>query len=280
MKKPILLACLLSATFFFACDSGSKSEQSEDPNVVVETDAVEEGEISLIPAEEAPDFPDAILEQNAPTDGQKLQSPVTFEYNVKNYQLTNMTESQHAEMLANSNKGQHIHLILNNRPYDAIYETTYQKELEPGHYVELSFLSRSYHMSLKHPEAYVLRQFTVGNAPAEKVDLNAPHMFYSRPKGTYTGPQEANNVMLDFYLVNTDLSEDGKKVRATINGKEFMITEWRPYIIEGLPMGESTIKLELLDENNNLVQSPFNPVTRTITLEPGEAQASMKKMGH
>lgn len=276
MKKSILIASLFSATFFFACDSGSKTaEQSEDPNVVAETPTADQGEISLVPAEEAPDFPDAILEQNAPTDGQKLQSPVTFEYNVKNYQLTSMTESQHAEMLANSNKGQHIHLILNNQPYDAVYETTYQKELEPGHYVELSFLSRSYHMSLKHPEAYVLRQFTVGNAQPENIDLNAPHMFYSRPKGTYTGPQEANNVMLDFYLVNTDLSEDGKKVRATINGQEFMITEWRPYVIEGLPMGEATIKLELLDENNNLVQSPFNPVTRTITLQESENQPAM-----
>ena len=278
MKKSILLS-LFSATFFFACNGGSDSKQSEgevgNPDVVAETEETgEEGKISLVPAEDAPQFEDAILEQMAPENGKKLNAgPVTFEYNVKNYQLTNMTESQHAEMLANSNKGQHIHLILNNRPYDAVYETTYKKELEPGHYVELSFLSRSFHMSLKHPEAYVLRQFTVGDAAEENIDLNAPHMFYSRPKGTYTGPQEANNVMLDFYLVNTDLSEDGNKVRATINGEEFMITEWKPYIIEGLPMGETTIKLELLNENNELVESPFNPVTRTITLEEGEQPA-------
>ena len=270
MKRTILLS-LFSATFLFACNSGNSNNQSEDADVVVENEATEKGEISLVPAEDAPQFEDAILEQIAPENGQKLKAgPVTFNYNVKNYKLTKMTESQHAEMLANSNKGQHIHLILNNQPYDAVYETTYKKDLEAGHYVELSFLSRSFHMSLKHPEAYVLRQFTVGNASAEKVDLNAPHMFYSRPKGTYTGPQEANNVMLDFYLVNTDLSENGKKVRATINGKEFMITKWEPYVIKGLPMGEATIKLELLDENNNLVQSPFNPVTRTITLEEGE----------
>lgn len=279
MKKSILLAYMFSATFFFSCDSGSGSnqteEQAEDANVVVETEGMEAGEISLVPAEDAPQFEDAILEQVAPENGQRFKSgPVTFNYNVKNYKLMNMTESQHAEMLANSNKGQHIHLILNNRPYDAVYETTYQKELEPGNYVELSFLSRSFHMSLKHPEAYVLRQFTVGDVKEEKIDLNAPHMFYSRPKGTYTGPQEANNVMLDFFLVNTDLSENGKKVRATINGQEFMITEWKPYVIEGLPMGETTIKLELLDENGNLVKSPYNPVTRTITLQESEQPAS------
>lgn len=278
MKKPILLAGFVSALFLFGCDGGSSSNQSENQEAPVVSESegteTEQGSISLSPEEDSPEFPDAILEQNAPTDGQNLNSPVNFEFNIKNYQLTSMTESEHAQMLANSPDGQHIHLILNNQPYDALYETNYQKELEPGHYVELAFLSRSYHMSLKHPEAYVLRQFNVGGASGENVDLNAPHMFYSRPKGAYKGP-DADKVMLDFYLVNTDLAENGNKVRATINGEEFMITEWRPYVIDGLPMGETTIKLELLNESGELVESPYNPVTRTITLEEGDNTQAM-----
>ena len=90
-------------------------------------------------------------------------------------------------------------------------------------------------------------------------------MFYSRPKGTYTGAA-TEKVMLDFFLLNTDISPSGNKVRATINGEEFMITEWAPYQIEGLPMGVTTVKLELLDASGNLVDSPFNPVERTVTL--------------
>src|SRR5690606_7456885 len=120
------------------------------------------------------------------------------------------------------------------------------------------------------PEAYVLRQFSVGNANGEPVDLTKPHMFYSRPKGTYTG-KDTEKVLLDFYLINADLSESGHKVRATINGQEFMINTWEPQFIEGLPMGTTTIKLEFLDANGNLVESPYNPVERTITLE-GEQQ--------
>lgn len=92
-------------------------------------------------------------------------------------------------------------------------------------------------------------------------------MFYSRPKGEYVGPQETGKVMLDFYLVNTDLSPEGNKVRATINGSEFMLDRWLPYIIEGLPMGESTIKLELLGKDGNLLPGPYNSVERTITLK-------------
>lgn len=264
-----------------ACDSGN-NRSAESNAVVSDTTTTREaagttttGTIQLTKGEDSPEFPDAILEQNQPTNGAKLKPGTnTFQYNVKNYQLSKMTEGAHDKMIANSEKGQHIHLILNNDPYDALYETTYKKELSEGHYVELSFLSRSYHESIKTPEAYVLRQFTVGNAADKKADLNAPHMFYSRPKGEYTG-KDTNKIMLDFYLVNTELSENGNKVRATINGQEFMINEWKPYYISGLPMGETTIKLELLDADGNLVQSPFNPVTRTIALKGGEQNPSM-----
>lgn len=275
MKKIILLAGIFSAAFLGACDSGNKTTETEETDAVTETGEAAASGLSLSPIEEDTEFSEAMLEQSAPEDGAQLEpGAVTFEYNVKNFELTNMTETEHADMMAESHKGQHIHLILNNNPYDAVYETTYEKELDPGHYVELSFLSRSFHMSLKHPDAYVLRQFTVGDAQGEQADLNDPHMFYSRPKGTYTGPKETNKVMLDFYLVNTELSENGKQVRATINGENFMISKWQPYFIEGMPMGENTITLELLDEKGELVESPFNPVTRTITLKKGKQPAS------
>ena len=52
----------------------------------------------------------------------------------------------------------------------------------------------------------------------------------------------------------------------TINDSEFMIDEWAPYYIEGLSIGEVTIKLELLDSNGELIDSPFNPVVRKVTL--------------
>lgn len=279
MKKSFIFSLLIAGAVLTACDSGT-NRTAEDNTMVTDTTNVGQagtattGSINLTKAEDSPEFPDAILEQTQPNNGEKLKAgPVTFQYNVKNYELTKMTESQHAQHLANSEKGQHIHLIVNNEPYDAVYDTNYKKELSEGHYVEISFLSRSYHESIKNPDAYVLRQFTVGNAQTKNVDLNAPHMFYSRPKGEYTG-KDTERIMLDFYLVNTELSEGGNKVRATINGQEFMINDWKPYHITGLPMGENTIKLELLDANGNLVQSPFNPVTRTITLSGGNEQAS------
>jgi hypothetical protein len=100
----------------------------------------------------------------------------------------------------------------------------------------------------------------------EKIDLTDEFLFYSRPKGTYKGV-DTEKLLLDFYLVNTNLSSTGNKVKATIQDTEFIIEEWAPYYIEGLPKGEIKIKLELIDASGNLIDSPFNPSNRTVILE-------------
>jgi hypothetical protein len=100
----------------------------------------------------------------------------------------------------------------------------------------------------------------------DEFDNSAPHMFYSRPKGEYVG-ENAKKVMLDFYLINTDLEDRGYLVRASINGVSFDLDTWQPFFIEGLQEGENTITLELLDSEGELVPSPFNPVERTISVK-------------
>ena len=92
------------------------------------------------------------------------------------------------------------------------------------------------------------------------------YLFYSRPKGSYTG-KDTERLLLDFYLVNTSISAEGNKVRVTIQDYEFLIDEWAPYIIEGLPKGEISIKLELLNSYGELIKNPFNPSVRKITLK-------------
>jgi hypothetical protein len=226
--------------------------------------------ITLTPFDDSPKFPTAQMRLNTPVAGSTVASPVAFSYDLTNFQLTKMTGSDHSMQMANSMKGQHIHLIIDNQPYIAKYETKFTQDMTPGSHVVLSFLSRSYHESLKHLGAYDLRMVTVGTATdtAKKAfDLKAPTLFYSRPKDKYEG-NDAKKIMLDFYLVNTTLAPNGNKVRATINGTEFMLTNWLPYMMEGLPAGEATIKLELVDTSGTLIPGPFNSVTRTITVAP------------
>ena len=192
----------------------------------------------------------------------------TFNFVVKNYTLGAQTPDADQKMCANSAKGQHIHFILDNAPYYSTYNSQIVQDVKPGHHVLLAFLSRSYHESLKHKKAYVLKEFNTGKENKDNFNEKAPHLFFSRPKGEYTGEKETKRVMLDFYLVNCTLSEKGFKVRATINGNEFMFTKWQPYIIEGLTLGANKIKLELLDKKGQPVQSPFNGTERVAMMKP------------
>ncbi|RZL04329.1 MAG: hypothetical protein EOO62_21135, partial [Hymenobacter sp.] len=194
--------------------------------------AQSKGGVTLTPFNDSPKFPTAQMRLNAPVQGSTVPSgDVTFSYELTNFQLTKMTDSDHSMQMANSMKGQHIHNIVDNQPYTAHYDTKFTKPVPDGEHVVLSFLSRSYHESLKHRGAYDLRTITVGTpAPGTtplNFDVKAPALFYSRPKDTYAG-KDAQKIMLDFYLVNTTLAPDGNKVRATINGNEFMLDQWLP----------------------------------------------------
>jgi hypothetical protein len=191
----------------------------------------------------------------------EIENEYSFSFETNNYELGIQTSNEFNYNLANSGKGQHIHFIVNNGPYSAHYSENFTKKIDEGD-ILLAFLSRSYHESVKNPEAYVFTE--IGNK--KEMDLSNEFLFYSRPKGKYVG-EDTKKLLLDFYLINTEISEQGNKVRATIEDTEFIIDEWVPYYIEGLPKGEITIKLELINSNGDLIETPFNPSKRTITLE-------------
>jgi hypothetical protein len=209
---------LLATIFTFLLSSCTPQPKSEATSENEATDS----KISISPVA-SPEFPAAKLGLISPK-GLVKDTTVNFEYTVADYTLTTQTDDAEMKHCANSSKGQHIHVILNNEPYLAKYDTKFDHVLKPGPYVLLSFLSRSYHESIKTKDAYILDQFYVGEEPKDykPADLSTAHMFYSRPKGEYTG-DDTKKVLLDFFLANTDLSPDGNKVRATIMGQEFIL---------------------------------------------------------
>ena len=213
-------------------------------------------------------FKNAHLHLISPDSSMTDTGAQTFRFELENYDLGVNTADVLSGQCANSGKGQHIHFIMNNTPYKAYYEAEFVEPIPPGHNVILSFLSRSYHMSLKDLGSYVLEEFNTDGSP-DNFDETQAHMFYSRPKGEYVG-NDAQKVMLDFYLINTDLKDMNYLVRATINGVSFDLKDWMPFFIEGLKEGENTIKLELLDAEGKLLPSPFNPVERTINVKYSE----------
>lgn len=309
MKKKLFFLFPVIAVVLFSC-TGKEQKQdiSADSLSVKESEApFAKNGLRLTEVTGSPEFPEAKIEILRPKPGDFIKpGKVKFEFKVENYQLGNQTQDASDKMCANSKQGQHIHFVLNNGPYAALYEPGNEVELEEGHYTLLSFLSRSYHESIKTKNAYAITQFIVGkpetidtiitedhetgelfkteiayfpNDKKQQINLKLdsnPYLFYSRPKGVYTGP-DTKKIMVDFYLVNTDLSENGNKVKLMVDSTEFIITKWAPYFIEGLSMGDHKISLTLIDKENNPVfwAAPFyESGERVITLQEDEPVAA------
>ena len=268
MKKIKLSAlALLTITFATIASCKEKSTVLSSPNPTIVSSG---SDISITPIEDSKMFPGAKLEVTS-----QISSPIGTDsvslktmYKVSNFELTMHTEGHNGEHMANSGQGQHIHYILDNSPYAALYKPENTAKLKKGseHYL-LSFLSRSYHESLKEKDAFVLERFKINDKGGyEKLAVPAePMLFYSRPKGEYKG-MDTKAILLDFFVVNTTLSKKGYKVQANVNGQDFILHEWRPYQITGLPMGKNTITLTLIDAKGKAVLGKNTSIERKITL--------------
>lgn len=253
---------LLNVIFFtlILCVSCKKSEKQEKKV---------SQKITLQKLENSPTYSNATLQlKEFDNTSNTTQETIDFQFEVKEYVLGAQTESPNTKELANSKKGQHIHFILNNQPYSAHYTPNFKKNIPEGVNHLVAFLSRSYHESVKNKTSIVVKKLAVGSNPVDTIGINieAPTLIYSRPKGTYSG-KDTKRILLDFFVLNTTISKSKNKIRAFINNQEFLISEWAPYAISGLPMGKTTIILELIDPEGNLIPGPFNKVKRTITLK-------------
>lgn len=276
MKKISSIAAIVVTALFTACGNGATDDNKRDSKDTTTTSSTV-ADIHLVPTPPGPEFPGASLTVNE-LKGKPLEGTdsveVSIVYGVKNYELKTQTSDAADRTCNNSKDGQHIHFILDNGPYTALYEPKHTfKVAKNSEHVLLSFLSRSYHLSLKNKEAYQLISFKVddkGNIQKSE-NKKAPMLFYSRPKGAYIG-NDVKDVLLDFYLVGSDLDKDSLKVIAQINdSKSFDITKWEPYILNGLPMGKNTITLSLVKKDGTaLEEGPYTRVSREFTLAEKE----------
>ncbi|GAA4463299.1 hypothetical protein GCM10023093_11430 [Nemorincola caseinilytica] len=207
----------------------------------------------------------------------KDSAKVSFAFDVKNYELKAQTADNANKLCNNSAQGQHIHFILDNKPYKALYEPKNEVTLANGteHYL-MVFLSRSYHESVKSPGAAVVYHFKVDEKGklVKMEDPKEPMVFYSRPKGDYLGNDTAN-VLLDFYVWNGTLAADGYKVKATLTPAEgdavtYTFDKWEPKFITGLPMGKSKLTLSLTDKDGKQVDGANTNVEREFNLAAAE----------
>lgn len=264
MRYFSLLSFLLLTMLFVACGNDTETaEATAETKETMEAPAEEMTGISLTPMPPTQEFPDAAITEWTYKNG-------TFNYVATGYEFAAPTPDASSLMCANSGKGQHAHLIVNNEPYMAKYEPTFKQDLPDGDHYILTFLSRSYHEAIKTNAAHrAVKASVKGNTFIEYKAITEPMLFYSRPKGTYVGKANTENVMLDFYPVNAPLGE--YQVKVEVNGGEpLMVDNWQPYFLKGLPMGENKVTLTLM-KDGAMVEAPLNPVTRTFKLEADPA---------
>ena len=262
--KQILYLLIFSSFLMASCKSDKSGQKAEKP---AQEEAAMTKKYTLTPFSPSQSFNDAEIKGMSYENGK-----FNFDVAEGDYELGVQTSDADQKMCANSGKGQHIHLILGDAPYAAKYTNEFDHDVADGEHYLLAFLSRSYHESIKTDKAHVAKKVTVKDKSiTEAAPIEETMLFYSRPKGTYSGKAETDKVMLDFYPVNADIGTT-HKVIALINGEEHEITKWQPYYVEGLPLGENSITLSLVDMDGGKVKAPHNPVTRKFTLRGDTAE--------
>jgi hypothetical protein len=210
----------------------------------------------------------------SPGPGQTVPGPnVPVTFTLENYEVY---------MDSARNKGQHVHFILDNEPYIPHYSTDpfVFPNVPPGTHTIRAFPSREWHESIKDPEAFAMVTFHVQRADdRNQPAANAPLLTYSRPKGEYVG-EDADTIMVDFWLKNAMLGPNDHRVRLTVDGQTEEILSWGPVYKTGLSMGPHTFRLELIGPDGAAVPGPFNVTERTITLKAAAGDTAAARHAH
>jgi hypothetical protein len=180
----------------------------------------------------------------------------------------------------------HVHLILDNKPYKALFnlkdvvklgELAGTEPLAEGHHILVAFPSRANHESVKTKGALAAVEFYVGKKKAGETSTKKPMLVFSRPKGEYKG-DNANHVLVDFQLQNAALAEGKEHVTLQVTGpgidKELTAKATKfgpPFFLDHLQDGSYNLKLELKDKDGKVLPGAWNSTSRTITINRSAA---------
>jgi hypothetical protein len=242
--------------------------------------------IRLMAVRPTPESETASIYIALPHDGAMVKgNPVWIQTRVEGYALGADSYFDRSYEIANSDMGQTLHVIVDDHPYFAINEPAIDPFREQGNYYIISykfevpfrlgtgfhtirmFPARSFGEALKGENTFAVSTFYIGDDKDRiGADLSKPYLTYNEPSDQMN-LVEGKPILLDFYLSNCELSSDGYKIRLTIDGSVTRtITSWQPYYIYGLKKGKHTVRLELVNSKNLVVDGPFNNVQRTITV--------------
>ncbi|PJB16168.1 MAG: hypothetical protein CO118_00845 [Flavobacteriales bacterium CG_4_9_14_3_um_filter_32_8] len=250
LKDFLLFSLIIFTSCFTSCKSDSTNNDAKNQNLdSLNNSSISTGEPKII--EPMVDEKIEVLTNNGITltelksDNNKNAS---IQLNTKQF-----TEGINQLQFSVDNVDNYtISYLANNYSLTQFSVTNIKVELLYGNNVFLAFLTDKNNFSIKTNKGSVLKNAVLGGDIESLFDMNQPHLFYYLPQS------ETINPILDFYLVNTSISENGNRVKVTINETEFSITKWAAYQISGLKKPSNTIRIQLLDKNGKLIEGPFN----------------------
>jgi hypothetical protein len=202
--------------------------------------------------------------------------------------------------------GNHIHIILDNQPYEAYYNLDEPFELRnvtAGKHTLRVFASRPWHESYKNNGSFQMVTFTVrGGGDASKPTTTATGQTMADNKNATSNTNATNsnnaNHNANTNAANTNNTNasaaprEGKDVAASeagaVEAKKPLLTysrpkgeykgadagsapkfidKWEPIWLAGWTNGSHKVKLELVDKDGNTVENGgYNSTTREITV--------------
>ena len=242
--------------------------------------------IQVVPVAPTP-FPEQVETRIVFPRGGEIErrQPISVQIRLDGFALGAASQFPRANVLQNDPKGQALHVVVDDQPYLSYYQASedsfdedrsfYDKtisfklpqNLKAGEHVLRVFPVRSFGESIKAKKALATRVFYTGaKTPTLDFDPTKPFLTYNAPQGSFLAAK-SDPILLDFEVTNVRLSQDGFKIRLSIDDKEIeTLTMWVPYYLYNIPKGTHKVRLELLDSNNQKVPGLFNDTTRQITV--------------
>jgi len=149
------------------------------------------------------------------------------------------------------------------------------RELSAGEHVLVAIAVRGDGVTVKPGngsslEPYGAVHFWVGPRGTPSIDMKAPRLVYSEPRGTYNGAHAADDVLLDFYVLGAGLGAGKGSIAATISGRgverRIVMKDWHARRIRGLPSGDYRIELVLRGADDKPLSGPAARAERAITV--------------
>ena len=231
----------------------AKASDSFDKKVLT----VQKNGITLTEFTDYPVFSDAELTMVSPKDKARVGTN-DFEFEVKNFKLGEQTVDAAQTGFRDDIDGQNIKFFYSGHLPKSSNTTIITENLSGGENYIFAVLARSYNLSIHAAsKGFVMSKISIGDRASKIENAKGMHVVPISPIGSYEY-EESNKVLLDFFLVNTTLSDKGNYVLVTIDNTEFEIRKWAPFVIEGLPAGMHFVSYKLMDAAHHLIPGPFN----------------------